>query len=313
MTTQWAEVDDSLHDERVDVGLSRLFGISRSQAGVLVRSGEARVNGATCTKAHKLRVGDVLEVDLPDETEPDLRTPADLDILYEDDELVVVNKPVGMAAHTGPGWSGPTVIGALLAAGHRVSTSGPPERTGIVHRLDAATTGAMVVAKTELAYAKLKNDFRYRRVGKIYHALVQGYPDPTEGSIDAPIGRHPSRDFKMGVVYGGKPALTHYRTLEVLPGATLLEVELETGRTHQIRVHMQAIGHPIVGDSTYGADPVLAASVGMTRQWLHARNLTFDHPLTRQRVDIEAPYTSDLSSALTAARASVSRGPRIEP
>lgn len=305
----WVEAPagESLHDERVDVGLARLFGISRSQAATLIAQGRARVNGASCHKSHKLAAGDLVSADVPDEGDLDLRTPAELEILFEDDDLVVVNKPVGMAAHTGPGWSGPTVIGALLAAGHRVSTSGPPERTGIVHRLDAATTGAMVVAKTELAYAKLKNDFRYRRVGKVYHALVQGYPDPVEGTIDAPIGRHPSREFKMGVVYGGKPAITHYRTLEVLPGVTLLEVALETGRTHQIRVHMQAISHPIAGDTMYGADPVLAAQLGIDHQWLHARKLTFAHPFTRQDVCVEAPYPADLAEALQRARVRVQR------
>lgn len=308
MTWQEAEVGASLHDERVDVGLSRLFGVSRSQAASLIASGAAQINGSPCQKSRKLASGDVVAVDLPEDTEIDLRTPADLEILFEDDELVVVNKPVGMAAHTGPGWSGPTVIGALLAAGHRVSTSGPPERTGIVHRLDAATTGAMVVAKTELAYARLKNDFRYRRVGKVYHALVQGYPDPSEGTIDAPIGRHPSREFKMGVVYGAKPALTHYSTLEVLPGMTLLEVELATGRTHQIRVHMQAINHPIVGDPTYGGDPTLARRLGLTHQWLHARILTFAHPLTRQDVTVTAPYPADLTEAIAKARHAVDAG-----
>ncbi|MDU0968597.1 MAG: RluA family pseudouridine synthase [Actinomycetaceae bacterium] len=300
------EVPPSLVGERVDVGLSRLFGISRSQAAGLIGEGNARVNGSSRAKARKLEDGDVVAVRLPPPGEQSLETPSDLPILYEDDELVVVNKPVGMAAHTGPGWTGPTVIGALLAAGHRVSTSGPPERTGIVHRLDAATTGAMVVAKTELAYARLKNDFRHRRVSKTYHALVHGYPDPTMGTIDAPIGRHPSRDFKMGVVYGGKPAITHYRTVEVLPGATLLEIELETGRTHQIRVHMQAIHHPIVGDPTYGGDPTVAAELGLTRQWLHATKLTFCHPRTRQDITVEAPYTADLVEALERARNSVS-------
>ena len=300
------EVPPSLVGERVDVGLSRLFGISRSQAAGLIGEGNASVNGSSRAKARKLEDGDVVAVRLPPPGEQSLETPSDLPILYEDDELVVVNKPVGMAAHTGPGWTGPTVIGALLAAGHRVSTSGPPERTGIVHRLDAATTGAMVVAKTELAYARLKNDFRHRRVSKTYHALVHGYPDPTMGTIDAPIGRHPSRDFKMGVVYGGKPAITHYRTVEVLPGATLLEIELETGRTHQIRVHMQAIHHPIVGDPTYGGDPTVAAELGLTRQWLHATKLTFCHPRTRQDITVEAPYTADLVEALERARNSVS-------
>lgn len=306
MSKERAVVPDSLDGERVDVALARLFGISRSQAGALCHAGAVTIDGGGCNKARKLRSGEVLEADVSEpEEETDYRTPAPLDIIYEDDDIVVVNKPVGMAAHTGPGWSGPTVIGALLAAGHRVSTSGPPERTGIVHRLDAATTGAMVVAKTEVAYARLKNDFRYRRVEKVYHALVQGYPDPSAGTIDAPIGREPVRDFKMGVVYGGKPALTHYSTLEVLPGATLLRVVLETGRTHQIRVHMQAIRHPIVGDPMYGGDPVLATRLGLSHQWLHARELSFSHPVTRQDVSVTAPYGEDLLASLHALRTTV--------
>ena len=169
-------------------------------------------------------------------------------MLYEDDDIIVVDKPRGVAAHPSPGWTGPTVIGGLAAAGHAVATSGAAERQGIVHRLDANTTGVMVVAKSERAYSALKRAFRERTVDKRYHALVQGHPDPLRGTVDAPIGRHPSGDGRFAVVSDGRPSVTHYDTLEAFRAASLVSVHLETGRTHQIRVHMAAIRHPVVGD-----------------------------------------------------------------
>ena len=181
-------------------------------------------------------------------------------MLYEDDDIIVVDKPRGVAAHPTPGWTGPTVIGGLLAAGHTVATSGAAERQGIVHRLDANTTGTMVVAKSERAYSALKRAFRERTVDKRYHALVQGHPDPLRGTVDAPIGRHPSGDGRFAVISDGRPSVTHYDTMEAFRAASLVVVDLETGRTHQIRVHMSAIRHPCVGDLLYGADPVLAAT-----------------------------------------------------
>ena len=208
----------------------------------------------------------------------------DLGIVYDDDDIVVVDKPVGVAAHPSVGWSGPTVLGALAGAGFRVSTSGAAERAGIVHRLDAGTSGLMVVAKSERAYTELKRQFHDREVDKIYHAVVQGHPDPLSGTIDAPIGRHPSSSWKFAVTSDGKSSVTHYETLEAFPSASLLEVHLETGRTHQIRVHMAAQRHPCVGDAMYGADPTISARLGLTRQWLHAKQLALTHPLVRPRV-----------------------------
>ena len=168
---------------------------------------------------------------------------------------MVVDKPAGVAAHPTPGWTGPTVLQGLLAAGHQIATSGAAERQGIVHRLDANTTGLMVVAKSEHAYSVLKQAFRDREVDKLYHALVQGHPDPLRGTIDAPIARHPSGDGRFAVIADGRPSVTHYDTLEAFRAASLIEVKLETGRTHQIRVHMAAVRHPCVGDRLYGADP----------------------------------------------------------
>ncbi len=219
-------------------------------------------------------------------------------IVHDDDAIVVIDKPVGVAVHPSPGWSGPTVVGHLMAAGFRISTSGAAERQGIVQRLDVGTSGVMVIAKSERGYSVLKNAFRHRTVDKVYHALVQGHPDPLQGTIDAPIGRHPKADYKFTVMADGKASVTHYDTLEAHRFASLLEVLLETGRTHQIRVHMAALKHPCVGDLTYGADPKLAARVGLSRQWLHAVRLGFEHPESGERVEYESDYPDDLQRAL---------------
>ena len=226
-----------------------------------------------------------------------------LGIVYDDDDLVVVDKPVGVAAHPSVGWDGPTVLGALAGAGFRVSTSGAAERAGIVHRLDAGTSGLMVVAKSEHGYTALKRAFHDREVTTIYHAVVQGHPDPLAGTIDAAIGRHPSSSWKFAVTADGKPSITHYETLEAFPYAALLEVHLETGRTHQIRVHMAAQRHPCVGDSMYGADPTISAKLGLERQWLHAHRLGFTHPSSGQYVEFESAYPADLQHALEVLRA----------
>ena len=196
-------------------------------------------------------------------------------------------------------------MGGRAAAGYRISTSGAAERQGVVHRLAVGTSGFMAVAKSEAAYTSLKRQFKERTVEKIYHAVVQGHCDPLSGTIDAPIDRHPQHDYKWAVVTGGKPSVTHYDTLEAFPHASLLEVHLETGRTHPIRVHMAALLHPCVGDLTYGADPGLAKRLGLGRQWLHAVRLGFEHPGTGERVVVTSDYPTDLSTALERLRAGV--------
>jgi 23S rRNA pseudouridine1911/1915/1917 synthase len=223
---------------------------------------------------------------------------AGLRVVYSDDDIVVVDKPVGVAAHPSPGWAGPTVTGGLAAMGHTIATSGAAERQGVVHRLDVGTTGLMVVAKSEAAYSALKRAFRAREVEKVYHAVVQGHLDPSRGTIDAPIDRHPTHDYRWAVVSGGRDSVTHYETLEAFAGASLLEIHLETGRTHQVRVHMSALRHPCVGDLTYGADPTLAARLGLTRQWLHATSLAFAHPASGEPVSFASPYAADLDRSL---------------
>jgi len=298
-------VPDGLVGERLDVGLARMLGLSRTRVAEIVDAGGVLVDGDPVPRSARLTAGSWLEVELPDPPQP--VAPAEvagMRVVHDDDDLVVVDKPIGVAAHPSPGWTGPTVVGGLAAAGFRVATSGAAERQGIVHRLDVGTSGLMVVAKSERAYSDLKRQFRQRSVDKVYHAVVQGRLDPLRGTIDAPIDRHPTADHRFAVVAGGKPSVTHYDTLEAFPAASLVEVHLETGRTHQIRVHMAAMRHPCVGDLTYGADPVLAQRLGLGRQRLHAVALELDHPGTGERVRFTSPYPDDLAEALATLRAS---------
>jgi 23S rRNA pseudouridine1911/1915/1917 synthase len=297
-------VPDGLDGERLDAALARMFGLSRARAAELIGAGQVLLDGQQAAKSDRVLAGAPLSVTLPPPREAPKPEPVPgLVIAYEDDDIVVVDKPRGVAAHPTPGWTGPTVLGGLLAAGHTVATSGAAERQGIVHRLDANTTGLMVVAKSERAYSVLKQAFRDRLVSKTYHALVQGHPDPLRGTVDAPIGRHPSGDGRFAVVADGRPSVTRYDTIEAFRAASLVTVGLETGRTHQIRVHMAALRHPCCGDLLYGADPVLAAHLGLTRQWLHAVSLSFEHPADGREVIFESPYPEDLQHALDILRA----------
>jgi 23S rRNA pseudouridine1911/1915/1917 synthase len=295
------EIDASLSGERVDTALARLLGISRSAAAELCERGDAQLSTKTLSKADRLNLGDVLTVRPPVAQEPlkVTETPVDdLLIAYQDDDIVVVDKPAGVVAHPTVGFTGPTVAGALLARGIQLTTSGAQERQGIVQRLDVGTSGLMMLAKSELAYSRLKQAFRDREVHKIYHAIIQGHPDPAEGTFDAPIGRHPKAEFKFAVLDGGKPSVTHYKTLELFPALSLCEVNLETGRTHQIRVHFSAFRHPLLGDTMYGADPKLAKKIGITRQWLHSKELGFTHPISGERVSLVSDYPADLAGVL---------------
>jgi 23S rRNA pseudouridine1911/1915/1917 synthase len=298
-------VPDGLDGLRLDQAVARLFGLSRTAAATLVEAGDALVDGIPRPKSDKVTAGSWLEVTLPAPATTAAVVPepvAGLDAVYSDDDIVVVDKPVGVAAHPSPGWTGPTVIGGLAAMGHTVATSGAAERQGVVHRLDVGTTGLMVVAKSELAYRVLKRAFKEREVDKGYHAVVQGHLDPLRGTVDAPIDRHPTADYRYAVVSGGKPSVTHYDTLEAFRAASLVDVRLETGRTHQIRVHFAALRHPCVGDLTYGADPALAARLDLNRQWLHARELAFRHPRTHDEVRFVSHYPEDLARALDVLR-----------
>ncbi|WP_087007378.1 RluA family pseudouridine synthase [Gulosibacter sp. 10] len=305
MESRMLPVPDGLDGARVDAGVSKLLGFSRTRVAQLAEQGSIRLDGRAVGKSDHLVAGAMLDVEWEPErpvTVEPIEVP-ELQIVHDEPSFVVVMKPVGVAAHPSVGWTGPTVLGALAAAGFRISTSGQPERQGIVHRLDVGTSGLMVVAKTERAYSVLKQAFRDRTVHKVYHAVIQGLLDPLAGTIDAPIGRAPGATWKFGVVADGKPSITHYETLEAFRRGSLVEIHLETGRTHQIRVHMSAQHHPCMGDPLYGADPRLAAALGLERQWLHAVELGFTHPESGERVAFVSEYPADLQDALDTLRA----------
>jgi len=294
-------VPEGVAGERIDSALTRVLGLSRTSVVKLLEDGDITTNGKVMPKSERVLAGQVIEVLMPApiNSDPIPLTPLEgLSIIYDDEDLVVIDKPVGCAAHPSPGWTGPTVVGALMAAGYSVSTSGPAERQGIVHRLDVGTSGLMIVAKSDQAFHALKDAFRNRTVSKIYHALVQGHMDPSKGTIDAPIDRHPKEDHRFAVVATGKESITHYEVMEFYRAVSMVKIELETGRTHQIRVHFSALHHPLVGDTTYGADPVLGKSLGMSRPWLHAAELSFSHPVTQAKLNFKAPYPSDLTGSL---------------
>ena len=297
-------VPDGLAGDRVDAAIAKLLGFSRTFAAEVAESGGVELDGVVLGKSDRLTAGGWLSVTWTPKTEPSIIpvVVADLRIVHDDDDIVVIDKPPGVAAHPSLGWDGPTVLGALAGAGYRIATSGAAERAGIVHRLDVGTSGLMVVAKSESAYSALKRAFHDREVRKIYHAVVQGHPDPLAGTIDAPIGRHPGASWKFAITADGKPSVTHYETLEAFPSAALLGIELETGRTHQIRVHMAAQRHPCVGDAMYGADPSISSRLGLTRQWLHAFRLGFEHPATGEFVEFSSDYPPDLQHALEVLR-----------
>jgi len=294
-----------LAGERVDSAIAQMFGLSRTRSADLIGRGLVSVDGAGVSKSERVLPGALLEVTIPQEVDHLAIVPEVVEgigIIHDDDSIVVIDKPVGVAVHPSPGWTGPTVVGHLAGAGFRIATSGASERQGIVQRLDVGTSGVMVICKSEHAYSVLKNAFRHRTVDKTYHAVVQGHPDPLEGTIDAPIASHQGADYKFAVLDGGRPSVTHYETLEAHRFASLLEVHLETGRTHQIRVHMAALKHPCIGDLTYGADPTLAARFKVTRQWLHAVRLGFEHPDTGAHVEYESAYPDDLARSLDVIR-----------
>ena len=291
-------LDAGLDGERLDLALGATLGISRAQATALLEAGRVLRANRPAKKSDRVSAGDVVTLTPPEESDVSPAAPVTIPLLFRDDHIVVIDKPAHVAVHPAPGWDGPTVTAGLAAQGISLSRLGPAERQGVVHRLDSGTSGVMVLAVSDLAYHKLKAAFHDRLVEKTYRALVQGYPDPSSGTIDAPIGRHPTSSWKFAITTDGKPAVTHYDTLDVFPGATLVEVQLETGRTHQIRVHFQAERHPLVGDGLYGADPTLSERLGLTRQWLHAVALSFAHPATGERVEFRSEPSPDLLRAL---------------
>ena len=295
------QVPSGLAGTRADAGIAKLLGLSRSAVAALIEAGLVQQSDQVIDKSDSLVADAWLRIEMARPKAP-LQLVAEnvegLKVIYQDHDIVVVDKPAGVAAHPSVGWDGPSVGGALLALGIEMSTSGVAERQGIVSRLDVGTSGLMVLTKTELAYSRMKQAFRDRVVDKTYHALVQGHPDPSAGTIDAPIGRHLKHEYKFAVTQDGKPSITHYKTLEAFASASLLEIELETGRTHQIRVHFSAFKHPLAGDSLYGCDAKLALRLGLERQWLHAMKLGFIHPTQGEYVSFESTYPTDLAEAL---------------
>ena len=304
MESRFLQVPAGLDGVRADAGIAKLLGLSRTTVAEVLAAGGATLDGATLGKSDRLTADAWLDISWEPKQAPrvvPVEVP-DLHIVHQDADIVVIDKPAGVAAHPSMGWTGPTVLGALAAAGFDITTSGSAERQGIVHRLDVGTSGLMVVAKSERAYTHLKGLFRDRQVRKVYHAAVQGHPDPLLGTIDAPIGRHPGHEWKFAVTENGKPAITHYEAIEAFRHGSLVEVHLETGRTHQIRVHMSARHHPCFGDTMYGADPKLASWLGLDHQWLHAFELGFEHP-NGEEVSFSAAYPKELESSLEKLRA----------
>lgn len=303
--TKWLPVPESLVGERADSAISKLLGISRTKVVEIFDQGGVSTLRGELKRSDLLTADMTIEVQLP-EAKPNFQMRpsevAELKIVYQDSDIIVIDKPAGVAAHPSVGWEGPSVPEVLLSRGISLSTSGAQERQGIVQRLDVGTSGLMVLAKGERAYSVLKQAFRDRTVKKTYHALVQGHPDPSEGTIDSPIARSTRHDYKFTISPLGKKSVTHFKGIEVFPGAKLLEVGLETGRTHQIRVHMSAFRHPLVGDPLYGSDPKLAQRLKLDRQWLHAVRLEFSHPSTGEWLVFESEYPEDLSKALESLR-----------
>ena len=275
---------DALVGKRFDVAVAKMLGISRAKAAELIEGGQARVLGRDISKSSTLQSGETVEFDIV--------------VVYEDDDVVVVDKPVGVAAHASVGWTGPTVLGSLLDRGVHITSYGAAGRQGIVSRLDVGTSGLMLVCKSDLAYVEMRRQFAEHEVVKTYHALVQGNLRENKATIEAPIGRAKVSDFRFCVTPAGKEAVTHWDVMERFGEATLVSVNLETGRTHQIRVHFSSIGHPLAGDAMYGANPQLSETLGLERQWLHAMQLEFRHPRTRVWTTVKSHYPADLQHAL---------------
>ena len=296
----------TVHDIRVERGDIRLdyylagvdLGLTRSRLRHLIDSGDVLVNGAVVKPAHRVRPGDRVLVSVPP-PRPSVAVPQDipLTVVYQDADLVVIDKPAGLAAHPGPGHPDQTLVNGLLALCPDIQGIGGEIRPGIVHRLDKNTSGLMIAAKTERAHHSLSQQIKDRFVAKGYLALVEGIPSPETGVIDAPIGRDPRRRTRMAVTAGGRESRTGYRLLERVGRFSLLELQLHTGRTHQARVHLAWLGHPIFGDAVYGRRSPL-----LPRHFLHAHRLAFAHPATGEPLEFSSPLPIDLEAALEATR-----------
>ncbi len=310
MSTETIIVEQTLMSARLDKFLSeKLPAHSRGEFQRLIEAGVILINGRPAKITHHPRAGESIEIHWP-ETQPAEALPEEipLHVLFEDADLLVLNKPPGLVVHPAAGHATGTLVNALLhhCAG-QLSGIGGVARPGIVHRLDKDTSGCLVVAKNDAAHLALSAQFAARKVEKVYHAIVCGKLAKNEGAINASIARHAVQRKKMSVVTrGGREALTTYRLLEPLAGAMLVEARIHTGRTHQIRVHFQHLGHPLVGDVTYGPRPnqrlAEAVHCKASRQMLHARRLVFVHPRTTKPIAVEALWPEDFKETLQALR-----------
>jgi 23S rRNA pseudouridine1911/1915/1917 synthase len=298
---QTTELDADAAGERLDVFVARRMpSLTRARARKLIDEGRVTVAGQRAKPSLRLEAGQRVTVEVPPPVDAvAVAEDIALDILYEDADMLVVNKPAGMTVHPSPGHTSKTLVNAILAHCRDLSGIGGVLRPGIVHRLDRDTSGVIVVAKDDAAHNALAKQLKERSVEKTYVALVEGTPTPAEGVIDAPIARDPRNRQRMAIVDGGRASVTAYKLIERFAGMSMVEARPKTGRTHQIRVHLAAIGHPIIGDRIYGKPSPLVA-----RQFLHARRIVFAHPRTGERVEFEAPLPRDLEDALRKARSS---------
>jgi 23S rRNA pseudouridine1911/1915/1917 synthase len=291
---------------RLDDVLAGLAGVSRAEAARWVADGLVTVDGRARSKSFRLTGSETLTwtaPDRPDHSGPPAAEDLPVTVRYEDDHLLIVSKPAGLVVHPAPGHETGTLVNALLGRAGSLSTAGGADRPGIVHRLDRDTSGLLLVAKDDDTHAALSAALAARDIERRYLALAQGHPAPEAGLIDAPVGRHPRDRKRMAVVDGGRTARTAYTTLERFPAVSLIEARLETGRTHQVRVHLASIRHPLAGDLVYGADPKLAASLGLDRPFLHAWKLGLTHPATGREIEVTEPLPDDLEGVLAALRA----------
>ena len=314
--TRRLEVAEGEGGERIDAWVAgRLADLSRTRVAQLLGDGHVRLNGAVPRKSDRIEAGDVVEIEVPPpETSDVLPEDIPLDIVYEDRDLLVVDKPAGLVVHPAPGHRTGTMVNALLHHVDDLSGIGGVRRPGIVHRLDKDTSGLLIVAKHDRAHRRLSRALKRRDIHRIYLTACWGHLDEDRVTVDAPVGRSNRDRKRMAVVESGRHAVTHFRRQERWVAADLLAAELETGRTHQIRVHLAHIGHPVVGDETYGgggargiSGPGRAWAVQLERktprQFLHAHRLIFDHPRHGKRLEIESPLPPDLAAVADWARA----------
>lgn len=290
------EVPEVSAGRRLDVVVAEAAHVSRTKARALVADGDVRIDGRVERKSYRVSPGELVEIEVVEQPVPE--PPTGIQVVYEDEHLLVVDKPAGVVVHRAPGSREGTMVDALEAAGHALAQQAGADRPGIVHRLDRDVSGLLVVAKTDDAYGELARAMRGREIEREYLALVHGQPSTDRGKIDAPIGRNPRHRTRMATLPEGRSAVTWFRVLERFSGTALLEVQLETGRTHQIRTHLASIGHPIVGDAAYGRDPTTARGLGLDRPFLHARRLAFVHPVSGVPFEVRSDPPSELTAAL---------------